>query len=995
MKEIVKYILLLLLLSFLSAFPQNNITNYNSSDGLSQTEINCITQDSTGFIWIGTQGGLNRFDGRNFITYQHIVEDANSLSNNYIRDLLCEGKFIWVATHGGGLNKLNTITGKSINYNYKLKGSENFDANIITSIIPLPDKRLMLGTEGCGILIFNKKKNSFENYTLSKTSPRKNNVLRLNKWNDSLTNAITEEDVYVFNIRSKSFTSLIVPNNQSVTAVSRINDNQMIVGTQEGELFYVNIINGEFIFTPLGLNCSPIKSILPVDQAHMWISTVGGTLLLSLKQNKFVSPQIMELPDEISNLKIKCIFKDRSNILWIGTTENGIYKLNLKRKYFKSLPLSKSDCINGNSVWCIYKDNKENLWIGTDGCGLIVQNLKTGERKKLIANGKDNSISSNNISSVVQDDEGNYWISTFGGGISVIKTSGEYVHYGHSDKEGSLSHNYVWIIFKAKDGSIWIGSKGGLDLFDKKTSNFINYKNIPNDHNSPSSNSILTIFEDSDHQIWLGTFGGGLNKLDRKGNKFTHYHHDPNDKNTISNNSIMSIYEDIFGNLWLGTDIGLNKLDREKELFTGYFEKNGLANNIVYGVTGDNEGNIWASTNKGISKLSQIKNKFRNYILSDGLLSDEFNQSAVFTAPDGEIFFGGINGVNYFSPKEIKDNPYFPRVAFTSIKIFENEIPLSNIIGNDNTINVSYFDNYLQFVFAALEFTEPKENNYKYILEGFDKNWRYSGTRNTAIYTNLDPGKYTLRVAASNNDGLWNEKGASLTIIVDPPFYMTWWARVLMMFLLAGIVYSLFKIRLKRLMEIEKLRLKIASDLHDEVGAALTSLSIQSQLLPFDKEEGKQTNRLKVIDELCRKVISTMSDIVWSIDSRNDSINDIVNRMKSLSFNLLNDSHVNVFYNVDIEGYNRKLPLDIRQNLYLIFKEAFNNAVKYSYASEIKISLTAKNNLVLEISDDGVGLPEGYDTTGNGIRNMEMRAKRMNGKLDIKSGKGVTITLTL
>lgn len=994
MKEIIKYIPLLLLFASISAFPQKNITNYNLAAGLSQTQINCIAQDSAGFIWIGTQDGLNRFDGRSFVKYKHNVEDTNTLSNNYIRDILCEGNTVWVATHGGGLNKLNSLSGKIINFTYQSDGSENFDNNVFSSIIQIADDKLVLGSEGGGILIFSKKNHSFQSYTPSKSSSRKNNVLRVTSWNDTLTTAVSEEDAYVFNNISKSFTSLIIPQNQNVTSLLRINNNRLIAGSYEGELFYIDNVNGKFIVRTLGLRCRSIKSIFKFDNKHLWISTVDGALFLNINQNEFVNPQIMGLPEEISQYKIRCIYQDRSNILWLGSTENGIYKLNPKLKHFKSLPLSKYDCINGSSVWCVYKDIRENLWVGTDGCGLIVQNLKTRKLTKFLADGTDNTIVSNNISSIVQDDEGNYWISTFGSGISVLKTSGKFVRYSHSNKAGSLSHNYVWIVYKAKDGSIWVGSKGGLDLFDKKTSKFINYKNIHDDHNSPSSNSITTIFEDRDYQIWFGTFGGGLNKFDRKKGHFVHYHHRFDDKNTISNNSIMSIYQDIYGNLWFGTDIGLSKLDVQQKLFTKYYEADGLANNIVYAVTGDIEGNIWASTNKGISKFSQITNTFRTYNLPDGLLSDEFNQSAVFTSTDGEIFFGGIKGINYFYPEEIKDNPNFPEVVFTSVKVFENEIPLSNII-NNNTITVSYFDNYLQFEFAGLEFTEPKENNYKYKLEGFDKYWRHSGTRNTAIYTNLDPGKYILKILASNNDGLWNEKGTSLTIIVDPPFYMTWWARLLMVTFIAGILYALFRIRLKRLLEIEKLRLKIASDLHDEVGATLTSLSIQSQLLPFDKEESKQTTRLKVIDGLCRKVISTMSDIVWSIDSRNDPINNLANRMKNLSFNLLNDEHTNVLFDVDIEEYNKKLPLDIRQNLYLIFKEALNNAVKYSDASEIKISLTAKNNIVLIISDNGKGLPEDYKTKGNGVRNMEMRAKQMNGKLEIKSGKGVSITLSL
>ncbi len=995
MRGNIRYIAFLLCILLRTAFPQNYITHFNLVNGLSQTEINCITQDSAGFIWIGTQDGINRFDGLSFVIYQHQLNDSASLSNSYIRDLLCDGKFIWVATHGGGLNKFNTQTGKCINYSYNLNGSENFDNNIFTSIVPFGRDKLIIGTEGCGILIFDKSNLSFEKYSPSSASLRKNNILRLVKWNDSSTVAVTEADVYIFNINTKIFTPIIAPQNQNLTAVSRMDDNRVIAGSYEGDLFYIDIISDRFVFSSLGLRSASVKNIFCFDEDLLLIATDEGTRLLDTSTNQFVNPGAIKLPEKFENYKIKCLFKDRSNVTWLGSTDDGIYKIKPKYNHFISLLLSGSDCVNGNSVWCIYKDPSDNLWIGTDGCGLIVYNRKTGEKKKIIEDGTVNSISSNNISCVMQDDEGNYWIGTFGGGISVLKTNGKFVHYFHTDEKGTLSHNYVWLVYKSKDGSIWVGSKGGLDLFDRKSSKFINFKNIPNNNHSLSSNSILTIFEDSAGDLWFGTFGGGLNMYNRKTNSFIHYHHDENDKNSISNNSIMSIYEDIYGNLWLGTDNGLNKLDKKTKKITNYFESDGLANDLIYAVTGDREGNIWVSTNKGISKFSQTQNIFSNYNASDGLQDNEFNQNSTHTAPDGEIFFGGIKGLSYFYPDKIKNNPNLPNVAFTSIKIFDKELPLSEIYENGNSLKVSYFENYLQFEFAALEFTEPQKNMYKYKLEGFDREWRYSGKRRTAIYTNLDPGEYTLRVSASNNDCLWNEAGTALAIVVAPPFYMTWWARFTAFFFIGGMLYLMYRVRLKRLLDIEQLRLKIASDLHDEVGATLTSLSIQSQLLPSDREENKLKNRIKVIDELCRKIISTMSDIVWSIDSRNDSINDLVYRMKNLSFNMLNDKNINVQYKVDIEEFRKKLPIDIKQNLYLIFKEAFNNAVKYSNASEINILLSAKDSLTLEVSDNGCGLPDEFSTKGNGMRNMKMRAKIINAKLDIMSNDGVIVKLFL
>jgi serine phosphatase RsbU (regulator of sigma subunit) len=314
----------------------------------------------------------------------------------------------------------------------------------------------------------------------------------------------------------------------------------------------------------------------------------------------------------------------------------------------------------------------------------------------------------------------------------------------------------------------------------------------------------MSIHEDGSGVFWIGTWGGGLNKFDPKEEEFIHYQNDVDDPHSLSNNSIGPIYEDRSGVLWIGTNGGgLNKFDREKETFTHYRKKDGLPNDIIYGILEDNQGNLWLSTNKGLSKFNPRTQIFNNYDVEDGLQSNEFNGMAYHKNRSGEMFFGGLKGFNAFYPDSVKDNPFIPPIVITDLQIFNEPVgikddsPLRKHITETEEIMLSYKDNVFSFEFAALNFTNPKKNQYKYLMEGFDEDWISSGTRRFVTYTNLDPGEYVFRVKGSNNDGLWNEEGASVKIIITPPFWETWWFRALSAMLVIGLAFTGYYRRLK------------------------------------------------------------------------------------------------------------------------------------------------------------------------------------------------------
>ena len=333
-----------------------------------------------------------------------------------------------------------------------------------------------------------------------------------------------------------------------------------------------------------------------------------------------------------------------------------------------------------------------------------------------------------------------------------------------------------------KSGVLWIGTRGaGLNKFDREKEQFKHYKHIPDDPTSISHNWILAIYEDKSGIFWVGTFGGGLSKFDREKEQFKHYKHIPDDPTSISNNAVLEIYEDKSGIFWIGTNAGLNKFDREKEQFKHFTTKDGLPSDYISGILEDDYGNLWLSTPRGISKFNPQANKFKNYDQKDGLINMDFSFGGYLKSRSGELFFGGLNGLDVFHPDNIKkDNPHIPPIVITDFQLLHKSVPigfdksknrtiLEKSITETKEIELNYEDNVITFEFAALDFRCPEENQYAYMMEGFEKDWIYTdASRRYATYTNLDPGEYTFRVKGSNNAGIWNEEGASLKIKILP-----------------------------------------------------------------------------------------------------------------------------------------------------------------------------------------------------------------------------------
>jgi PAS domain S-box-containing protein len=470
----------------------------------------------------------------------------------------------------------------------------------------------------------------------------------------------------------------------------------------------------------------------------------------------------------------------------------------------------------------VYEDSAGIAWLGTD------KGLNRFDRKsrtfRLYAPeaGNPRSLSNEYVFAICEDRSGSFWVGTWGGGLNKMdRSSGTFKHYLPSPgTPGSLSHDVVRVIYEDREGCIWIGTEGGgLNRFDRQREWFTHFKVIPGDPGSLSNNYISSITEDTKGRLWIGT-NEGLNRYDRQGRSFVRYMANPGNPGSLSVSSIASIHASASGIMWIGTfGGGLNRYDPRSRRFTAYRKKDGLPNDVIYGILEDDEGNLWLSTNNGLSRFNPRRNTYHNYYEQDGLQSNEFNQGSYYKCRSGEMIFGGINGFNLFDPFNIMRNPHVPPILVTDFQVFNQSIPigadslLKKSITETTEIRLSHRHYVFSFQFVALDYFYPRANLYAYMMEGLDRDWNYVGTRRFATYTTLPPGNYTFRVKGSNNDGVWNDRGTAIRVIITPPYWQTWWFRGAVVFFLVLCVIVFIRVRThnirKRNIQLQEMNIKL------------------------------------------------------------------------------------------------------------------------------------------------------------------------------------------
>jgi len=1052
--RLLKALLLIIALTYVTLAQEYIFQQLTVDDGLSQSTVYAALQDSRGYMWLGTVDGLNKYDGYDFIIYSNDPNDSTTISDNIITCIFEDSKNqIWVGTVNGYLNKFNRNTETFDRYfikeyletelsppggyyEYPLAFSRNMNISI-TSIAEDQHGYLWITTWGKGILRFDLKNMSAEHIyhqrdntngissnRITKILVDRNGIIWIGTFGDGLNKLKVDHKP---NEEKFSFTNYkYSPDRQTSLSDNRIislfedPEKTLWIGTFDGGLNRFDskqqkiaseeakFITYKNLTTTTNCLCNnTVMDIVQDNSGYLWIGTFGGGLdRFEKKTENFIHFSNDPLdPQTIPDNDILSLAVDRSGILWVGShIGEGVTKVKENRSNFnilKKLP-GNFNSLNDDVVWSILKDGKERLWIGTYRGGINLYNLRTGRFKSFMFDEENsNSLSDDHVRVIRKDRFGNLWIGTYNGGINKFNPgTGKFTRYiNNPENPNSISGNQIQDIFIESDSVIWVAVfGGGLNKLsfeinsDVSTPEVTVYKNDPSILNSISDNRIYNIFKNSNGELWIGTYGGGLNKMNTTEGSFINYKNDPKKTNTLSDNKVLVIFEDSKKTMWIGTSGGgLNKFSRETKKFTRYSQKHGLTSSVVYGILEDNSNNLWLSTDNGIFKFDLLNKSFTHFNIEDGLQSLEFNGGSYFKGKDGQMYFGGINGLNYFYPDSIGTNMFVPPIVITSISVLTNQLK-----GEVSEIILSYNENFISFEFSALDYSNPKNNQYAFMLEGLDNKWKYvDAEHRVANYINLPAGEYIFHVTGTNTDGLWNKSGTSIKLMITPPFWLTWWFITLMTLFLIMILYYLSTNRIKHQLAIEKLKTKLAADLHDNVGASLTEISILSEVAVQKSNGAGNPKELKNISEIARQLIDTMSDIVFVVNPERDSLYDLIIKLKDSYNDFLNS--VGISFKVkNIDKTNDiKLPMNYKQNLLLIFKEGINNSIKHSKCNKIVLEANIRGDVIeMILSDDGSGFDENNMVYGDGLRNMESRAKIIGGRMKWRSSQitGTVIT---
>lgn len=813
--------------------PENIKFRHISVDqGLSQSSVLSILQDNNGFIWFGTEDGLNKFDGYDFTVYKHNPEDPNSLSNNTILSIY-EDQYgeLWIGTTQG-LDRFDRSNDQWHHY----------PLDRVQSIIEDQFGVLWIGSMA-GLYTFEREPEGLKRIKSERTfALLEDSEGMLWVGTDRGLIGLDERRNKVAQFQHKSNDETSIADNL-VRTIYEDPQGTIWIGTDNGlDKFdrssetFTHLKHDESISQ--SLNNNRVRSILQDHSGVLWIGTEGGGLdrLVSTSRGFIHYERDIDDPGSLSSNLVRALYQDQGSVLWIGTEGGGINSVDMVKKNFDHYQYvgSGRNSLSNNFITSIFEDYSQVLWIGTSGGGLNRLDRNTDFVTHFQHDpGDEDSLSDNFITSLYVDRYGRLWAGTANSGLNTFdRFTRKFTHYiNDPNDDDSLSHNSVSSILEDQHGVMWIGTQGGgLDAFDRENNNFNHFYGL-------SSKSVSTLYEDQDGELWVGTSNGGLNKLDSLNNTSTHYGHDPYNPDSISSDNILSIIQDSNGIFWIGTGGGgLNRFDPETEIFSNYREKDGLANDVVYGILEDEAGMLWLSTNNGLSKFDPDKEIFRNYDIRDGLQSNEFNQNAYFQNQRREMFFGGVNGFNVFQPEHIQDNPYLPPVKMTSLTQAGGNIDMDLSVEDMTEVTFQWPNNFFEFEFAALSYSHPEKNQYAYMLEGFrNEDWNYIGTKRFGRYTNLPGGTYELRLKGSNNDGVWNEVETPIMVTVVPPIWATWWFQgIAVLILVVGIAAGI-RFRVKNIQSrTEELETQV-SDRTRELAAINTIASVVSSSLETEK----------------------------------------------------------------------------------------------------------------------------------------------------------------
>jgi signal transduction histidine kinase/DNA-binding response OmpR family regulator/streptogramin lyase len=982
------FIVVFFVFSVATVAQENNFRfeRITTDNGLSKNNIYCITQDSSGFMWFGTDYGLNRYDGYNVKQYFNIENDTTSLGSNYISGLLVDklGN-LWVATNGFlHLYKPETDNFKRFQLNLNLAENQGI---LIAPIAEDSEGNIWVGNSNTGLYRLNPATGQVRNFSEEVNTIGISSIYLDKKGRLWIGGDMGQ--LFKYNSQEQSFTGFYKINlsdpdllhDDFIWFINELSENELLIGTARG-LYSFDKKTGAFEnYTINGYNGTQFsfRSFYCDSEGADWYGTYGDGLLLVNDQTLLLE-RIPNNMMSLSNNEITDIYRDKSGVYWVATM-GGVNKLDPAKLFFKHIqndPKNKQTLVSNNiSSFC--EDKNGNIWIGTMGGGIDVLNPFTNHvspLKTVIKN--ENSGLDKMIFDLVSSPDESIWIATQSALHRFNQTTGKFNKYDYqfynpeylsNENMDKMDGKAILSLSVDLNGNLWIGTYGGgiaCAKVDKKTDQvqFSHFKHIEQDKNSLSNNYVRKVYVDRFGIVWIGTLGSGLDSFDPATNQFQHYTLKKGDELSLSNNYVTEIYEDHFGNLWVGTYLGLNKFNREHQIFSRHFISEGEPYRMISELFLDKNSNLWITTDNGLYR-NNLKNKVvKKYSIGNGLQGNNFNINALYHSSQGMIYIGGRNGFNIFNPNNFEINRHIPKIVITSILIDNKPVDFGvknkGIVINEDKlssgegIRLTYRNKIISVKFAALSYSLNNQNRYAYKMDGLSNDWTYTGAdMRVATFTNLTPGKYKLIIKASNNDLVWNEIGTSLNIEMMVPYWKTWWAILLYSLLILGIMMlilkfilvkkklesELFAERIERdkIIEMNQMKIDFFSNVSHEFRTPLTLIISPIESLMKKVSNPELNDKFKLIHRNAVRLLNLVNQLLdfrksetdkWTLNAEQIDLIEFVEEVK-LSFNEM-ATQKQITFQLTIEHPRPLMLWFDQQKMRSVFYNLFSNAFKHT-----------------------------------------------------------------
>ncbi|MCC6288962.1 MAG: hypothetical protein IT249_13850 [Chitinophagaceae bacterium] len=1012
----------LLIISSFYCFAQQSLAQQSSpflfrnltiNDGLSQNSVISITEDRTGFLWFATQDGLNRYDGKDFFSLPKTFDDKTSSNDRSLGKVVSiSDRELWLLTTNGKLESFDL-------FNYQttaiavLPGTD-FVIPQLSTMMRSSKENIWLGTQSGGVILF--KPETHKAYLLNNQQSNNNGYPVITIYEDAQQRiwCATGDGLLLYSKEGKLIQHFL---SQHSTLPARIafscitqDSNGNIWAGSFGAGLYIKHKNDENFSAYRGLknfeSLSPtlvIESLLAGEKNTLWIGTYGkGLLVHSIADS--ATQQFLNNKSNAYSIgfnDVLEIYKDKQGSIWLGTDGGGVSYYSQQINNFNLVSNSNVPAdISVAPIRSITVDENGMVWVGTSSGGFTCIDVKRKKYQTYFLSSFNKQVSNSNRVVALLADGSDIWVGTQGNGL-LLFDAGSRTHkkWLHPQAKTALHipDNTIWCMAKEADDKIWCGTQKGFLMLIDKDKGLLENISSPANIDSAYTGAIRVISKMNDSILLVGRENGIIHFFNRIHHSFSKTFVDISKQ--LGSHIILKSILFKYPYIWVGTSgNGLLSYNINSSQLSSFTEQEGLPNNTVYAILDDEFNNLWVSTNKGICSFSLSAPKkdhsqslFRIFKMSDGLQGNEFNTGAFFKAPDGTLFFGGINGLNFFKPQHFSETAKLTKVAVTNIIVDNVGLERDTTLTFKKQLLLSHQYRSLTLRFSVLDFASSGRYTYYYQMIGYNKQWVKANDQNFATYTNLPSGKYTFKVKASIPGSDIESEITSLAITINPPFWKTWWFILLTIAALCAALYGLYRYRINQLMQVQLVRNRIATDLHDEIGSALSNINMLAAIAQKKLEQPGEANKYlnRISDEVTASG-QALDDIIWSVDTKNDTLEEMIARMRRYAAELF-EAKENIQCELDFEeGFAfRKINIEQRRDIYLVYKEALNNIYKHSRATSFTVKVFLNGNMLhMQINDNGVGFDTTRTTNRNGLKNMKARIERWKGKISVVSGAG-------